>query len=299
MNKKKLIIYLALILCLLFSCAKDEGSGDETLSLSQEETETLVSSAVEIYEKNRIEERPLISVVGDNDEPYYLQFVYLEEEGGYVLESAPYYVGELYIPDEVNGIDVVAIADYAFVGNESITSVGLLPDTIRKIGKKAFCDCTSLSGNLVLPSSLEEIGEYAFSNTSLTGDLFLPSGLRYVGEGAFLRSDFDGELVIGEALEKIEKLTFANTSLRGDLAIPSNVKSIGERAFYATAFSSLMLTEGLESIGEEAFASMSYLKGDIFIPQSVSDIASSAFKYSYGLDGSYIITASGFYSVSI
>lgn len=299
MKIRKLLVYLTVVLLLISSCRKNEPVEQTQSVPTEEETAALVDTALSIYEETKIEERPVVSVIGDDSELYSLQFVYLEEEQGYCVESAPYYLGTLNIPSSVNGIPVVAIADYAFIANKSITALGPLPDTIRIIGKKAFAECTNLEGNLVLPSSVEEIGDYAFSETSLSGDLFLPDSLRTIGEGVFKMSDFDGDLVLGTNVESIGDYAFAYTSLKGDLAVPSNVKRIGDAAFRNTCFTSLMLTEGLETIGEYAFAYCTALEGDIYIPASVSSIDSTAFEGCRGIDGSYLITPQGFYKISV
>lgn len=169
MTIKKLIIYLMVILVLFTSCGRKdkaddvitedtgaiESAGDDPVYLelaqsrvpSGEEMTSLVASALAIYEETRIEERPLVPVAGD-DGLCYLQFVYMEEMGGYVLESGPYYRGTLYIPAEIDGIPVVAIADYAFVGSKSITGIGPLPETITLIGKRRSLTVRRCMGSL-------------------------------------------------------------------------------------------------------------------------------------------------------
>lgn len=257
MKIKKLIIYLMVILVLFTSCGRKESADDviteekiredaealesaehDSLYLelaqnrvpSAEEMASLVASALAVYDETRIEERPLVPVAGD-DGLCYLQFVYLEEMGGYVLESGPYYRGTLYIPAEIDGIPVVAIADYAFVGSRSITGIGPLPETIKHIGKKAFSDCTELEGEIVLPSELVTIDEYAFSNTALGGALYVPSSVREIGKGAF-RSSSISSLIMDEGIESIGEEAFAyNLSLSGDIYIPASVKSIDGTAF--------------------------------------------------------------------
>ena len=257
MKIKKLIIYLTAILVLFTSCGRKENADDVIteekiiedaeavesaqhdpvyLELAQnrvpsaEEMASLVASALAIYDETRIEERPLVPVAGD-DGLNYLQFVYLEEMEGYVLESGPYYRGTLYIPAEIDGIPVVAIADYAFVGSRSITGIGPLPDTVKLIGKKAFCDCTELEGEIVLPSELVTIDEYAFSNTSLGGTLYVPSSVREIGKGAF-KSSRISSLIMDEGIESIGEEAFAyDLALSGDIYIPASVKSIDGTAF--------------------------------------------------------------------
>lgn len=257
MKIKKLIIYLLVILVLFTSCERKDKAEDviteeqiredaEALESSQEDPvyldsaqsmvpsgedmASLVTSALSIYDETRIKERPLVPVAGD-DGLCYLQFAYLEEMGGYVLESGPYYRGTLYIPSEIDGIPVVAIADYAFAGSKSLTFIGPLPETIRLIGKKAFCDCTELGGELVLPSGLEIIDEYAFSNTAIGGTLCVPQSVREIRKGAF-KSSRISSLIMDEGIESIGEEAFAyDLSLSGDIYIPASVKSIGSTAF--------------------------------------------------------------------
>ena len=58
----------------------------------------------------------------------------------------------------------------------------ILPDSIKKIGDKAFYGCYNLT-NLVLPNQLEYIGEFAFKGYN--GEtLVIPSSVSYIGSGA-------------------------------------------------------------------------------------------------------------------
>ncbi len=72
----------------------------------------------------------------------------------------------------------------AMRGKETLTSL-VLPDKLKKISgipggnNGAFAVCTNLSGSLIIPEGVEEIGCAAFAEcTSLTGTLTLPSTLK-------------------------------------------------------------------------------------------------------------------------
>lgn len=250
MEIKKLLICLSVILVLLSSCTKKEEAVTEEMAIeeagklgsmtenrnpsstvSPSDMESLVESALSIYEETRIDERPLVPVVADDGDLCYLQFVYSESDGGYILESGPYYRGTLYIPATVDDIPVVGIADYAFYGSKTLTGIGPMPETIRTIGKYAFADSTRITGELVLPSSLEIIGEYAFSGTDLEGTLAFPSSVRKISEGAFSGTYFSF-LMMDEGVETIGAKAFASMIyLTGDIYIPSSMKSIADDAF--------------------------------------------------------------------
>ena len=57
---------------------------------------------------------------------------------------------------------------------------------VKTIPECMFSQCTSLTGNLVLPDGLESIGNYAFEKCGgFSGDLILPAGLSDIGLSAF------------------------------------------------------------------------------------------------------------------
>ena len=110
------------------------------------------------------------------------------------------------------------IPNYAMNAKESLTSL-VLPDKLRKIGgeigggRGAFNGCVNLSGSLIIPEGVEEIGPAAFYGcTSLTGKLVLPSTLKILGSkdgryahhnGVFYGCNFVCELIIPESVEII------------------------------------------------------------------------------------------------
>ena len=59
----------------------------------------------------------------------------------------------------------------------------ILPNTIESIGQIAFQDCRKLT-SINLPSSLKEIGMNAFFRTGLT-EISIPSSVRSIGAWAF------------------------------------------------------------------------------------------------------------------
>lgn len=86
-------------------------------------------------------------------------------------------------------------------------------------------------GELVLPSSLVTIDEYAFSNTALGGTLYVPSSVREIRKGAF-KSSLISSLIMDEGIESIGEEAFAyDLALSGDIYIPASVKSIAGNAF--------------------------------------------------------------------
>lgn len=61
------------------------------------------------------------------------------------------------------------------------------PSSLKAIRRRCFSDCISLNVNpLVIPEGVEEIGYMAFVNCkSLTGKVVLPTTLKRINDGAF------------------------------------------------------------------------------------------------------------------
>lgn len=87
------------------------------------------------------------------------------------------------VPAEINGSPVTAIGDGAFTVSKT-TSIQL-PKSITKIGMMAFMGSTDAIINLADLENLTYIGAYAFVDTGLSGDLVLPESVTDIGAGAF------------------------------------------------------------------------------------------------------------------
>lgn len=192
---------------------------------------------------------------------------------------------------------VYKIPEDAFLGKKTLVKC-FLPDKLERIENGAFSG-TSLTGTIILPeglkyvngfsvtnitkvsfpSTLEEIGSYAFSScNSLMCEMSFPESLKVIGKAAFNNSAISGNLVFPEKLESIGSIAFGGCgSLRGSLIIPSHIKEISSNAFSSTGLSgTLTLPRGLEKIGSNAF-SYTIFKGELIIPESVTTIGGRAF----------------------
>lgn len=90
--------------------------------------------------------------------------------------------GALEIPSTINGKSVVAIGEEAFYGSY-LTSISI-PSTVTEIGVYAFYECTSIT-SIVIPSGVKEIGECTFMGCTKLNSVTLPNTLTTIGEKAF------------------------------------------------------------------------------------------------------------------
>lgn len=203
--------------------------------------------------------------------------------------------GELHIPDQLDGKDVVSIGSNAFFNKTGFTGTLTLPAKLKEIYDKAFYGCTGLTGELLLPNSLKAIGSYAFAGcTGFTGDLTIPNTVVYLREGAFLRCrGFTGRLTLSTSLYEIGYEAFAVCDgFTGDLTIPASVGAIKSYAFqHCEGFNGSLriLSQGV--IGDGAFRSCFNFK-ELHLSNAISRIGLEAFAYCSGFTGGLTIPAS-------
>lgn len=222
------------------------------------------------------------------------------------------FTGEFVIPENVTSIGSYAFRSSGYLNYydaaENVTKV-TLGNKLTKLGEGAFtgfgCQC-----ELVLPDSLEQIPESAFSGSGFTG-LTLGKNVKFIGEGAFKRchdmkgdliipdqvvtiereaftecGDFEGRLIIGKSVETIGNYAFGSHDapgvwkgkFTGELVIPDSVKTIGAGAFEECgSLTGVTLGKNLEVIGGSAFGKCASMTNHLIIPDSVQRIGEKAF----------------------
>ena len=209
-----------------------------------------------------------------------LKYVLLEDGSGYeVSKGSSDMLGEIYIPDYVNGMPVKSIADNGFYKNydgplvnldlrtgakcNRVTTAVRLPKHLESIGDSAFA-CFYNITEIVIPDGVVEIGKRAFVNNAHLTKVVLPKGLKVLREESFRRTALD-EIILPQGLEIIESFAFGNASPSGgrlavqtnvsEVVIPDSVVSIGEQAFAnRDNLKTLVMSENIEHIAKYAFS---------------------------------------------
>ena len=123
---------------------------------------------------------------------------------------------------------LTAIGDGLYEGQSEITSV-TFPDTIKRIGNRAFAGCSNLTG--VSANNLTHIGEEAFSGCSELTNISAIDNLVYIGEGAFSGcSKLTTSFSLG-VIEHIGDNAFNGCSLMPSVYIGYMLTYVGEGAF--------------------------------------------------------------------
>ena len=137
--------------------------------------------------------------------------------------------GDVVIPSTITvdgkDYDVVGIGNYAFSGNENVTSVSI-PKTITTIGQDAFSNCNPTS---VYINDLE-----AWCNINFVSQYSNPIYGQSVDCGnLFLNGELVTDLVIPSTITKINDYAFNRCDCIESVTIPNSVTSIGRYAFWA------------------------------------------------------------------
>ncbi|MBQ7307424.1 MAG: leucine-rich repeat domain-containing protein, partial [Clostridia bacterium] len=152
-------------------------------------------------------------------------------------------------------------------------------NAVNKIGERAFENCSKLS-NLDFGTTLQEIGDYAFTNyaNSDVKTLSLPTSLKVLGEGAFMGCVyFTNVEILSENLTQISDYAFANCSNLTKITYSDSIEKIGDYAFDGCSrLKQTEFTNQITEIGAFAFNNCSALL-EVVLPTELSKIGESAF----------------------
>lgn len=179
----------------------------------------------------------------------------------------------LVLPDNLK-----TIGSKAFYG-QSLSGSLIIPEGVKEIGYGAFDGCINLTGTLSLPSTLEVIEDYAFDLCGFTCELLLPQNLNSLGFKAFYGCrGLYGNLILPDGLSKIGSYGFCDCAHLTGLKMSQNVKEIWEAAFEDCyeLNGRLTLPEGLKYIGSRVFQNCNF-KGTLVLPLTLKSVGDYAF----------------------
>ncbi|MBQ0010735.1 MAG: leucine-rich repeat domain-containing protein, partial [Ruminococcus sp.] len=147
---------------------------------------------------------------------------------------------------------VVAIGEYAFKENTSVTTVSC--PFVRSVGNGAFFGCSSLL-SVHLPDADCTVGDHVFAYCSSLIRVDFPAGTSELGAGLF-----------------------CDCFRLSSFSIPETVKSIGDQAFLrCSSLRAVTMPEGIESVGSGAFKGCSSLASYILLGAHTAYIGEEAF----------------------
>lgn len=214
-----------------------------------------------------------------------------------------------------NGFVIFHGTAMAYTGNEKHVVV---PEETKVLAANLFANRLGMNpGNkgiesIILPESLEEIGEYAFKNLNHLESMEIPEGVRKIGKGAFEGCNLLSKVTLPETLEERGEKIFYDCPRMADekgflidqsgdkrtllsyygeqneIEIPDGVTTIGESVFYKNdKLSKVILPDSVELIKESAFEECRGLK-KIILSSSLKKMDQRAFRNCTALEEIYI-----------
>ena len=183
------------------------------------------------------------------------------------------------MPIELNGIPVREIPDACFANCSNLTSV-TLPSSITNIGAYAFYNCVNLK-DVVFNEGLISIGDGAFAKCESIEKVTLPSTVGSIGSRLAIVNP------VAEVSEKSETHYSFETNYVDDARCARELRSSQDETVCSAcntgrgvfecclSLKEVELNEGLESIGAGAFKGCKDLAG-LVIPDNVSSIGGLA-----------------------
>ncbi len=143
---------------------------------------------------------------------------------------------------------ITDIEDVAFCKIDSFSIVEL-PNTLKTIGDNAFRECFGLK-TINFPEGLESIGEKAFGITNIQ-NILLPSTITEIAEGAFSYNDSLNTIIIPGNVKTIGKGAFQDCDELTTIILCEGVETIEEEAFDANGMRKMAIPDSVTSIGRD------------------------------------------------
>jgi hypothetical protein len=219
-----------------------------------------------------------------NTEDYLSYNIY--EDHAEVAKCDSEAVGEIVIPEEIDGVPVTRIGEKAFEDCESLKSI-TIPNSVTSIGYDAFYKCRILK-SVTIPDSVTSIGDAAFFECESLKLITIPDSVTDIGANVFLCCESLKSITIPDSVTTIEWYAFGRCTNLESITIPDSVTIIGIGAFSnCTSLESITIPDSVTDIGASAFRNCKSL-------ESITILNPACGIYDVILDSSFAGTVYGY-----
>ena len=156
----------------------------------------------------------------------------------------------LVIPTIINGLNVIEV-DFSIADISDLAEKIVLPATVETIGNGAFRN-TSFK-KVTLPPRVREIQASAFENCKYLETVYLPPTLETIGSNAFARCWRLSAITLPAKLTAIGNSAFEGCNQLEVIEFPRSLRRIGSGAFSDTSFKKVTLPPTVREIQASAF----------------------------------------------
>lgn len=214
--------------------------------------------------------------------PYSGRFVHTDYREGLTeadVDRAIEILGAL--PAQTSGTTVIVeegiedIPDECFFEDNTVEKV-FLPKSLKRIGKRAFCNCVNLR-EVRFPQTIAYLGKEIFKGCSSLQSIALPDGIVAFGTELFADCASLKNVKLPSGLKYIPYGTFYNCVSLENVALPESVELIGKNAFHGcSALEELVLPPKIDRLDELTFYGCNSLKR-IYVGGNLKNLKKSAF----------------------
>ncbi len=199
----------------------------------------------------------------DTDAPWY------EWTGMRVNGSYPYALKYVVVEEGVTSIGKYAFAYQTMTGAD-------LPSTILEIGEYAFRRCRELV-SMDIPDGVEEINRYAFEGCTKLSSVAIPDSVRIIGVRAFEDCSALSYIILPDSLTELGIYAFTGAGLK-EIVLPGTIKEVDWGTFQkCTELTKVTVEDGIKTIGQNAFEDCTALV-TVELPDTVTVIKNYAFR---------------------
>ena len=176
-----------------------------------------------------------------------------------------------------NGILYNAEMTNVIFADRNLTGKVILPNTVKDIGYEAFKNCTGIT-EIVLPKGLATIGYDSFSGCTGITEILLPEGLKTISSKAFSGCTALAKVIFPSTLQSVGDQAFMSCSSLADAQLPSGISYLGNYAFAYCDFTEFTIPQGVTSVPSYMLAGCSKLE-KVTLSDSVESIGYYAFDW--------------------
>ncbi|MDE6953194.1 MAG: leucine-rich repeat protein [Erysipelotrichales bacterium] len=175
------------------------------------------------------------------------------------------------IPAQIGGIDVVKIVANAFA-NTPVEEL-IIPDSVNEIGDRAFQNTQIVS--VSLSKHIKTYGEYIFAECKNLSQVDLPIEMTKIPNYIFSKCTSLEQIVLPLMLNEIGEGAFKETGLK-QINFPNNIQVLGKLCFSYTKINQVILPDSITTVGTNVFSECKELS-KVRLSSNIDRISSSMF----------------------
>lgn len=174
--------------------------------------------------------------------------------------------GQVDVPEQLDGHQVVEIQASAFEGREDITGVSL-PDTVRSVGARGFYGCTALT-QIELPDSIEALGESCFQGCTSLEEFRVPARIKELESSIFEGCERLKQVEMQDSVHHLRSRVFYGCSSLSELRLPGHLRSVGADAMGGTPWLAAQ-TQDFVVVGQGVLIAYNGTEEQVELPDGV------------------------------